>query len=393
MKVLSRTAIALVALSSSWSSSFVSAHDDETHNNAPQTVLPIPGGRPEGITPGPAGSSVLYVSEILSGRVLSIDVLTGATMTIVPAQRANRQAWGLWHYRDAIFVAGGGRSFGDGPAEPQVYVYDVTTGTSIANCTPASYNENGVFLNDVTVDEDTGIAYATDSVHGKLMAFDTAATIATGNCSVWEVDLPTNFDPTGPDDFGVNGVVMYGDGLLVCHEVDGSVWYISDLDTPATPSFQELIPDGGVLGADGLTIQNDVLYITQNLENLISVYALERLEMTSNASAASSTSLIATYLGNLTSDEFATPATSAMYKNYIYSTNARFTSFPDIATPTNNTVIGVLNTFYTATDDENTASSSTSPGMMTMAKQNMPGFALAVAVAAVAWCLPLWVGL
>ena len=80
-------------------------------------------------------------------------------------------------------------------------------------------------MNDVTVRD--GVAYITDSV---MDADDALA----GNCNVWEVDLPDNFDPVDFDDFGTNGIVSYGEGLLVSHEIDGSVWYISNLEDDAS---------------------------------------------------------------------------------------------------------------------------------------------------------------
>jgi hypothetical protein len=64
-----------------------------TTQGQPLTELSIP-ERPEGITAGPG--SILYVSQILSGKVLAIDVLTGETTEVVPEQ-PNRQAWGLWY--------------------------------------------------------------------------------------------------------------------------------------------------------------------------------------------------------------------------------------------------------------------------------------------------------
>ena len=265
--------------------------------------------RPEGITEGPGNS--VYVSQIDTGEVLALDAISGAIQTVVisdPYQE--RQAWGLEAYKGAIFVAGGGVSFLGGTAE--VYVYDATTGDTITTCGPLSTNNFGDFLNDVTVRN--GILYVTDSFNGKLMTLDADEALA-GKCIVGEVDLPDPFDPENPDEFGANGVVPYADGLLVSQESDGSVWYIFDLDAPL-PSFEQIIPDSGVMGADGLTIQGNRLYVTQNTHttNRVAVYQLEKI----------AGSVSATFLGALTSDDFAGPATSTVFGGYVYSTNSQF---------------------------------------------------------------------
>ena len=227
-------------------------------------------------------------------------------------------------------MAGGGPSFGGGT--PKAYVYNITSGVSLVNCSPLSLNEFGAFLNDVTVCD--GIAYITDSVNGKLMTMNADDAIS-GTCMVGEVDLPDNFNPQVQDDFGANGVVSYADGLLVGHEIDGSIWYITNLADEAGPDFQEVIPDGGVLYADGLDVLDDKLYVTQNLANQISVFQLQLNGLVVKA----------TLLGNLTSADYDTPATSALYAGYIYSTNSRFAELVNISAPADNNVVGVKNTF------------------------------------------------
>lgn len=254
-----------------------------------------------------------------------MDAESGAIEPVVGSQ-TGREAWGLWYHKNKIFVAGGGPSFGAGI--PEIYVYDVATGESIAACAPLSISDLGAFMNDVTVVD--GVAYATDSVNGELMAFDVDKAV-DGICDVWAVDLPDNFNPVVQDDFGANGVIAYAEGLLVSHEIDGSVWYISDLEGGQAPTFQEVIPDGQAEFADGLTIADDKLYVTRNFADLVAVY---QLTFDNDIVGAS-------FLLNIESPLFATPATSAIYDGYIYSANALFASVEDIATPADDTVVAV----------------------------------------------------
>ena len=302
--------------------------------------------RPEGIAEGPG--STLYVSQILSGKVLAVDAVTGDTVEIVGEQEG-REAWGLEYYMDDmdeeyLFVAGGGPSYGEGV--PEVYVYNVATGETVVACAPLDVNEtgHGAFINDLTIVH--GMAYITNSFSQKLMVLDVADAIA-GNCTVTDLFLPITFVPTGAEDWGANGIAAYSTGennnvgLLVSNEIDGTVTYLGNLQEVlaniSIPSFQEIISPGGALGADGLTVLDENLYVTQNSENMIGVFQLTLDKETGL--------LAATKIGNLTSPIFDTPATSAIYDGYIYSTNSRFVSLPDIATPADNNVVGVKNVF------------------------------------------------
>lgn len=196
--VLLAISLLVVAVVPVHGSSTSADEEEDSRPTTPKTTtrLLLP-ARPEGITEGPG--STVFVSQILSGQVLQINVVTGARTTVVPTQ-TNRQAWGLWYLSNSnsILVAGGGPSFGEGV--PELYQYDVSTGTLLAACAPITLNSFGSFLNDVTVWNN--VAYVTDSVNGKLMAVDLASSSSSSNCDVWEVDLPANFDPESTDDFG-----------------------------------------------------------------------------------------------------------------------------------------------------------------------------------------------
>ncbi|CAB9520154.1 Superoxide dismutase [Seminavis robusta] len=301
--------------------------------------------RPEGITSGPG--STLYVSQILSGSVLAIDADTGEQTTAVPPQPDGRQAWGLAYHDDMILVAGGGPNFGGGI--PEVYVYDATTGDPIVTCEPISLNEtdHGAFLNDIAVLGD--VAYITDSFANTIMALNLTLVKQQGNCTVWELYLPDPFIPQNPSDWGANGIVAYEfdngvSGLLVAHEILGSVYSVQRIEDDGTPPhYQEIIgePSSDIppaLGADGLLmVDGTLLYVTQNTENQIGVYNL--------SAQATDGVLSTTPLGVLTSPLFDTPAVSAAYDGYIFSTNSRFVALPEISEEADDNVVGVKNLY------------------------------------------------
>ena len=342
------------------------APEDEA-TMAGDAVFPLE-DRPEGITEGPG--STLFVSQILSGKIMAVDVETGVTRDVVGTQDG-REAWGLEYYTTSmfsdneddadgtnangpeegyLFVAGGGPSYGEGV--PEVYVYSVATGEPVVSCAPLDVNEtgHGAFINDVTIVND--IAYITDSFSQKLMVLDVASAL-DGNCTVTDILLPITFAPTSGDDWGANGVVAYHKGLLISNEIDGTVSYLANLeevfDSSTIPVFQEVVGPGGAPGADGLAVMEDKLFVTQNTENVIGVFQL----MFSDEDEGL---LEATNLGNLSSPLFDTPATSAIYKEYIYSTNSRFVTLPDIGAPADDNIVRVRNTFY---DESSTATSDT----------------------------------
>jgi hypothetical protein len=271
--------------------------------------------RAEGITSGPGSS--LFVSQIVSGRVLELDILTGNAIEVVGEQPEGQQAWGLEYFvmdgAGYLVVAGGGPSYGTG--FPEAYLYDVNTGESLVACQPLSVNETGLgaFINDVTIVDD--VAYLTNSFSNQLMVMSLPEA-RNGFCEISKIPLPSLFVPSSTDDWGANGIEAYGSGLLISHEKDGSVLFMPNVQSTV---YYEIISNAP--GADGLTVVNDRLYVTQNTENSIAVYELAFNE---------NNLLEATKLGVLTTSLFDTPATSAVYEGYVYSTNSRFGSLPDL---------------------------------------------------------------
>ena len=304
----------------------------------PLTEFKVP-ERPEGIIEGPG--STVFVSQILSGKVLSIDVTTGETTEVIGEQsEEGRQAWGLWYHelddQGYLWVAGGGPNFGNG--QPQVYLYHVETGNSIVACSPPSVNEtgHGVFINDVAVLD--GTAYVTDSFSARIMAVDVLEAME-GNCNVTEIFLPNEFIPQHSEDWGTNGIVPLElggfKGLLLSNEIDGTV-FAMQLTEEGLPIYQKILGNSAALGADGLAVLDDQLYVTQNTQNRIAVY---------NMTADDNGAIYIDRMGFLTSPDYDTPATSALSNGYVYSTNSRFVQLPDIAAEADNNIIGVVNTF------------------------------------------------
>ena len=189
-----------------------------------------------------------------------------------------------------------------------------------------------------------GVAYVTNSFSDILMAVDVESALA-GNCSVEEIALPNDFVPLASDDWGTNGIAPFEfdngvKGLLLSNEIDGTVFSLQ-FPPGDTPRYQKIIGLSMALGADGLNFENDLLYVTQNTANMISVW---------NMTASDDGAIFVEQAGFITSPDYDTPATSALYGGYIFSTNSRFVEKPDIAEAADNTVVGVKNKFATTTE-------------------------------------------
>lgn len=276
------------------------------------TSFPLGNIRPEGTIRG--HGPTIYVSHFFFGGVSAVDVLSGTVQEIVPDKGfQERGGIGLEYYKGALFVGGGG------PMgllmSAAVHVYDASTGDELASCQPDYADAQ--FMNEVTIKD--GMAYITDSGRSKLMVMDADAALQ-GNCQVSSIDLPEQIFNLGPDIWGANGIAPFHDGLIIVHETDGSAFY---LDLKNQNSITQIIQNGGAPTADGLVIIGNKMYITQNLENKISMWKISRGE--------GGVPVGATKLGDITSELYRSPATSVIFRGRIYSVNARFDTlgFPD----------------------------------------------------------------
>jgi hypothetical protein len=101
--------------------------------------------------------------------------------------------------------------------------------------------------------------------------------------------------------------------LLIAHETRGGVYFL-DLSDSTT---SEVIPDGTVVFADGLCIDNDleILYVAQN--DLPGPLTAWELSIENGAVSA-------TFVGTIESEDYDSPATCDVSGSNIYSPNARF---------------------------------------------------------------------
>jgi sugar lactone lactonase YvrE len=267
-------------------------------------VVPLPDGfHPEGITPD--HGNVAFVAEFDTGAVLKIDVHTGVSAVLVPAQ-AGRQGVGLKLDKrtNYLFVAGGGTG--------HAYVYDAATGANVADYTLAT---SSTFINDVIITCDA--AYFTDSSQPTLYAVPLGKHgQLPAPSAVRAIGLAGDYKET--DGFNANGIEITPEGQLII--VNSATGTLYDVD-PSTGFARaiDLGPGVTVSGGDGLLLLGRKLYVMENFPNTIAV-----VELSHDAHKGK-------IVQTITSPDFDVIATGAKLGGAIYVTNARFEVTP---TPT-----------------------------------------------------------
>lgn len=268
-------------------------------------VIPLPAGvQPEGVTFG-RGSN-FFATDLRSAAIYLIDVASGLVTTAVPAS-SDRIGVGLDYHNNSLYVAGGGQLAAAG-TKPTLYVYNATTGATVAAC---RVRENG-FVNDVIAD--AKFAYYTDSFRGLVYKLSISA---LPKCKVEHIKLPRPAFRSEAGVFRANGIVRFRSGLIVANSEESAPFYV-DLRTGQT---QQILPSGSTPGIDGLEIVRrkgkTTLYVTQNRLQLVSTWKL----------GMKAGKVTARFGQNVTSEEFDFPTTVAVARGRLVVANARFDDF------------------------------------------------------------------
>ena len=205
----------------------------------------------EGIATG-AGST-FYAGDLFAGDIFRGNLRSGEADLFINAP-AGRMALGLKAdvSRDLLFVSGGPTGQG--------YVYDLTTGATLA------VYQLGIFINDVVVTKDG--AWFTDTAQAQLYHVPVGPTGELGAAVTLEVTGPaadTSFD------FNFNGITATANGktLIVAHSGLGSLFTVDP-----TTGVSALIEGVAVPSADGILLEGGRLYAVQNFLNQVAVVDL-----------------------------------------------------------------------------------------------------------------------
>ena len=265
-----------------------------------QIALPN-GWAPEGITAGPG--TTVFVGSLTAGGIWRGDVRTGQGAVIPGTEGTLGVGTEYEAAANRLWVAGGGSG--------QVHVFDATSGELLQTYT---FSPAG-FLNDLVVTDDA--VYVTDSSFAWL---DVIPINADGSLAdpADAFMLPVGGDFSLAPGFNLNGIVTARGWLIGVQSNTGKLFRID----PSSGDATEIALGTGVdvINGDGLEVHGRTLYVVQNQNNRVEVFAL--------GPGLASATLQRTLTGALD-----IPTTIAWVAGATYVVNARFTTPPTPTTP------------------------------------------------------------
>ena len=263
-------------------------------------AISLPDGfAPEGIAFG--SGTTFYVASIATGAVYRGDARTGEGSVVVPGL-PGRSACGL------RYDAGRNRLFVAGSRTGQAYVYDASTGATVAVYQLADPTAGPTGINDVVMMHDA--VYFTDDSRPVIYRLPLGPNGALPPASaVQTIPLTGDFQSI-PDGINGNGIVATPDERhLIVGNTFGGALYLVDVLTGRATTIEV---DGDVQFSDGLLLVGHTLYMVQGFFNRIAAINLSA-DFTSG-----------TVEGTLTNPALAFPSAIALFGSSFYAVNARF---------------------------------------------------------------------
>jgi len=251
---------------------FISGPPALSQSSVYPDLIPLPVGfGPEGIAVG--NGHTFYAGSLTGltlGQILVGDLRTGTLSQLVPP--TGRPALGMKHDpgSNLLFVAGGGSGRGT--------AYDASTGSEISFWQFQPPGTAGI--NDVALTQHG--AYFTDSVRPFLYRVPLSQAGAPGAVADY-LPLPSNFGTPGPCTVGPpargNGIAAAPDGghLIIVHMSEGRLYRLdtaTDTVVPIAISGGDEAGGGDVCTTDGMLLDGQTLYVSQNFLNRVAVIEL-----------------------------------------------------------------------------------------------------------------------
>ncbi|GAA3395102.1 SMP-30/gluconolactonase/LRE family protein [Cryptosporangium minutisporangium] len=280
-----------------------------TQSQFPTTYRLPDGFRPEGIAIG--RRPVAYFGSLADGDILKVDLTNGRSRVI--AQGPGTPSVGLkLDDRGRLFVAGGVAGTGR--------VIDTATGKTLSDLTLATNpTATPTFVNDVILTRSA--AYFTDSRRPVLYRVAIPRKGAPTQADVTTIPLSGAIQYV-PDVNNANGIERTpdGKGLIIVQSSTGKLFRV-DPRTGVTTEIP-VTRDGApypLTNGDGLLRIGQTLFVVQNRLNTIAALRLDGGRAAVNAT--------------ITDSRFDVPTTLAVFRDRLYTPNARFTTPPTPATP------------------------------------------------------------
>ena len=267
----------------------------------PSSIALPNGWAPEGITAGPG--TTVFVGSLTAGGIWRGDVRTGQGAVIPGTEGTLGVGTEYEAAANRLWVAGGGSG--------QVHVFDASSGELLQTYT---FSPAG-FLNDLVVTDNA--VYVTDSSFAWLdvIPINSDGSLADP-ADAFMLPLGGDFS-LGPG-FNLNGIVTARGWLIGVQSNTGKLFRID----PSSGDATEIALGAGVdvINGDGLEVHGRTLYVVQNQNNRVEVFAL--------GPGLASATLQRTLTGALD-----IPTTIAWVAGATYVVNARFNTPPTPTTP------------------------------------------------------------
>jgi hypothetical protein len=273
----------------------------------PEVIMLPDGFMPEGVVVDWKG--VFYAGSLADGAIYRGDVVTGQGDILVEGEEG-RIAVGLAYdpRTDQLWAAGG--------PSGQAYVYDASSGETLATYQLSDPEDAGTFVNDVAVT--LSGAYFTDSFRPVLYRVPLsigAELPAEDEVEVDVIELTGDYEFV-EDAFNTNGVdAPFGGGVvLIVNSTLGSLYWVE----PDTGRAVEIdLGEDTVTNGDGILLDGDTVYVVQNQLNQIAAVRLDPSLLSGDVVRA------------ITHEDFDVPTTVGDYYDYLYAVNARFGTPPE----------------------------------------------------------------
>ncbi|GAA3867747.1 hypothetical protein GCM10022381_09020 [Leifsonia kafniensis] len=258
-----------------------------------QSVIELPGATSaEGIAAG--RGNTFFAGDLTLGDIYRGDVRRGTAQLFIDVPDG-RAAVGMTVdvRNNLLFVAGG--------ATGQAYVYDTSTGATVATY---QLTAEASFINDVALTREG--AWFTNSARGELYLVPVSRSGELGRVETLTLTGPAVDTASA---FNLNGIAASANckTLIVAHSGIGALYTVD----PENGS-SEVIAGVNVPAVDGIVVQGNRLWAVQNQLNQISRVALK-----SDLSSGE-------VRGVITSPEFETPTTAALFGDTLAVVNAKF---------------------------------------------------------------------
>lgn len=254
-----------------------------------------------------------YVSSLKTGAIYWVDLKHGTSEVFMPPVGATAVGMALDQF-GRLYVCGG--------MDGVLTLIDTSTRSIIArydltiHAARALKDHAQTFLNELILTPDA--AWITDSFAPVIYKFpfgDRGALPAAADIAAIPLsgDLVYQFGQQFSDNFNSNGIASTPDrkAILIVQTNTGKLFRV---DKATGHTTQVDLGADTVYRGDGLVLERQMLYVVQNLENIVSV-----IELDSSGSRGK-------VVDRLTDRRFDTPTAMARFGDRFYVSNARFTT-------------------------------------------------------------------